>query len=130
MELRTLHDSKLCVRSEDGDGRFIDGYGAVFDRESKLISENGKVFIEHVNRSAFDSVLADSNLNVIMNKDHDDKKMLARTRSGTLSLTTDDYGLRYSFEAPKTTLLNIAANNPIGPAPKITTISPGDKEIF
>ena len=104
MERRIVSDSKLCVRADEVSGRLIEGYGAVFDKPSKLISEDGKVFIEHINRKAFDKVLASSNLNVIMNRDHSDKKMLARTRSGTLSLSVDDYGLKYSFLSPKTAL--------------------------
>jgi HK97 family phage prohead protease len=103
MEIRVNTESKLCVRAGEENGRLVEGYGAVFDAGSKLIAEDGKVFIEHVNRNAFNDVLQDPRLNVIMNLDHDDKKILARSKSGTLSLSVDDYGLKYSFTAPNTT---------------------------
>lgn len=110
-ELRIISDSKLCVRADEGDGRLIEGYGAVFDLPSKLIAEDGKVFVEHINRRALDDVLSDVNLNTVMCLDHTKSRILARSKAGTLNLTIDDYGLKYSFYAPNTTDGNDALEN-------------------
>lgn len=103
-ERRILSDSKICIRSTENDSRIVDGYAAVFNRESKLISEDGKVFIEIIDPNAFDFALERDDLNVVGNRDHDNYKMLCRTKSNTLSLSVDDYGLKYTFSAPNTTL--------------------------
>ena len=57
-------------------------------------------FKEKIARSAFeDCDLSD----VIMCFNHNVDDILARTISGTLNLSVDDIGLRFSFEAPNTT---------------------------
>jgi len=108
----SLRDQKINVRAITGDTgqRYIEGYAATFNNESKLLVEyhNGRMieFTEIIQPGAFDTVLADPNLNVIHTIDHDRSKMLARTTSGTLQLSVDDYGLKYRFEVPNTTIGN------------------------
>lgn len=108
-EVRILNDSQLCVRSDENGGRLVEGYASVFNQESRLIAENGKVFYEVILDGAFDNALGRDDLNVIANRDHDDKRMLARTKSGTLALRVDETGLVYSFTPPNTTLGNDTA---------------------
>jgi hypothetical protein len=103
-ETRILSDSQLCVRSEENGGNIVEGYASIFNHESRLIAENGKVFYEIIHEGAFDNALLREDLNVIANRDHDDKQMLARTLSGTLALQVDSTGLKYTFPAPQTTL--------------------------
>ena len=101
-EIRQSNDVEI---RQDGEVTTVVGWGAVFDVESRMIYEGGKLFKEVIERGAFDEVLSRiDDLNVIANRDHDNTKMLARSRSKTLSLSTDDKGLRYEFQLPNTTL--------------------------
>ena len=102
-------DSKIKIRSEQVEGSeekkvFIEGYAAVFNQKSKLIFEDGKLFYEIIKPNAFDEVLKDEHLNVRAVVDHDNSKLLARTKSGTLTLSVDEYGLKYSILLPDTNL--------------------------
>ena len=101
--------NKLQLRSLDIEGKtehWVDGYGAVFNQLSKKLVDRKtmKFFYEIINTGAFDEVLQLPDLDVIMNFNHDDTQILARTTSGTLLLSIDDYGLKYSFKLPDTNL--------------------------
>ena len=77
-----------AFRSKDADGeKFIEGHAAVFDVKTNI----GGDFIEVIERGAFDGCdLSDVTLFV----NHDASKIpLARTTSGTLTLSVDDVGL-------------------------------------
>ncbi len=83
------------------DSRTIEGYALVFDTESTGISS----FTESIDRRALDGVLERSD--VICWLDHNPARgALARSRqgSGSLTLSVDDHGLKYRFEAPATAL--------------------------
>ena len=83
-------------RADETPSRTIVGYAAVFDSWSDPI--NGW-FKEKLDRHAFDDCdMSD----VIMCFNHSINDLLARTTSGTLQLSIDDHGLRFSFEAPHT----------------------------
>lgn len=103
-----MMDNKISIRSEQNEGGFddiwIEGYAAVFNQRSKLILENNKLFYEVIKPEAFDDVLRSENLNVKAVIDHDNSKMLARTKSGTLELFVDEYGLKYRILLPETNL--------------------------
>lgn len=112
-EKRYYSNPDLSIRAITGDSntdRYIEGYAALFNVESRLIAEyrDGKLieFIEVIESGAFDEVLADPELNCIHTIDHDRSKMVARTTSGTLKLMVDDRGLKYRFAVPNTTLGN------------------------
>jgi HK97 family phage prohead protease len=79
-------------------GRKLEGYAAVFDQPTRIAG-----FSEVVRRSAFAASLA-SNADVIANVDHDNGKLLARRRSGTLRLAADAKGLFFSLDVPQTHL--------------------------
>lgn len=101
--LRSI-DGEAVVRKE-GDGKnYVEFYAAVFDSQSKLIREWGEVFYEKIAREAFDNVLKDGGLNCIATVDHDRSKILGRTKSGTLTLSTDAKGLKAVLEMPDTSL--------------------------
>lgn len=92
------------LTNDNGDEIWVDGYASVFNQYSKkLYDANGKPFYELIHVGAFDEVLQ-GDLNVIMNFNHDNEQILARTTSGTLTLTTDEYGLKFSFKMPNTQL--------------------------
>lgn len=87
------------------DGRIIEGYAIVFDQESKVIYEPRKqlAFIEVIERGAVtDELLRSCDIKAVL--EHDANRLLARWRygSGSLSLSLDDYGLKYMFDSPHT----------------------------
>ena len=88
-ELRTKQESRTIV-----------GYAAKFERWSEPIMG---WFREQVARDAFSECDVDD---VIMCFNHNIDSILARTTSGTLTISTDDEGLRFEFEAPATTMGN------------------------
>lgn len=95
-----VSDLRIEQRDETTASRTIAGYAAKFECWSDPIMG---WFREKIARGAFDDCdLSD----VIMCFNHRDDAILARTISGTLQLSVDDIGLRFSFEAPNTTLGN------------------------
>ena len=92
-----------CQTSElrtNAEGRTIVGYAAKFERWSEPIM---CWFKEQIARDAFSECDV---TDVIMCFNHNIDSILARTTSGTLTLSTDDEGLRFEFEAPATTMGN------------------------
>ena len=88
-ELRTNQESRTIV-----------GYAAKFERWSEPIMG---WFKEQIARDAFSECDV---TDVIMCFNHNIDSILARTTSGTLTISTDDEGLRFEFEAPATTMGN------------------------
>ena len=84
----------------NSDSRTVEGYGSVFETPSADLG-----FIETISRSAIteDTI---KNSDVFATLNHDDDKILARSRygEGSVELSVDEKGLRYRFEAPKTNL--------------------------
>lgn len=86
--------NKSEVRSEDSK-IFIEGYAALYN----VRSSPDLGFIEVIEKGAFDG--ADlSDVRMLFN--HDTSKLLARTKSGTLTVTADDKGLHYRGEVADT----------------------------
>jgi hypothetical protein len=105
--LRNLNPEQISFRAFEEEGkRYLEGYASIFEQRSKPIFENNKLFTEVVKRQAFDDILKSENLNVILTFNHDRGKVMARTKSGTLQLSTDERGLRFKAEVPNTTLGN------------------------
>ncbi len=103
---KRFQNSKIIEARQAGEGeRYFEGYAAVFDQPSKLMRENGKVFVESIKREAFNEVL-DNGPKVRLVVNHDSDKLLGRTESGTLELSVDDIGLKYRASVPNTTLGN------------------------
>ena len=89
----------VTVTGEE-DKRSVEGYALLFDTPS-----DGLSFSEVIERGALDGVIAKSNVFALL--DHDESRgILARSKygEGTLTLTVDDKGLKYRFEAPRTAL--------------------------
>jgi len=80
---------------QDGDNLVMRGYAAVYNSLSEVISDDdGNEFREMVMPGAFDRTLAsDPDVRLLVN--HDDLP-LARTRSKTLTLSSDGRGLSYA----------------------------------
>lgn len=105
---------KLEIRSFGGDaapkieGRTIEGYAIVFNQRSEVMlartDKEIRRFVEIVDPYAADeALLLSSDIRALI--EHNRERLLARYNKGvgTLSLTIDEHGLRYSFEAPNTT---------------------------
>lgn len=99
-EIRTyINPVKIITRADDNESRLVEGYALKFDN----LSVDFGWFKEKIDRKALDN--ADMT-DVVALFNHNDNFVLARTISNTLTLTVDDIGLKYSFEAPKTTIGN------------------------
>lgn len=98
-EIRNL--GNITIREiEGGNSRHVEGYALTFDTQSEFIG-----FYETITRSAVTQELVDS-CDVFACFNHDMNKVLARSNkgNGSLTLTVDDTGLKYEFEAPNTSL--------------------------
>lgn len=87
------------------DGRIIEGYAVVFERESRIMfdREKKRYFIEKISRnSVTEADLNGWDIKALI--DHQKGRLLARSFNGkgTLSLSVDEYGVKYRFEAPET----------------------------
>ena len=86
--------------------RYFTGYAAVFNKKSKLIFERGKLFFEIIKQGAFDRVLSEPDLDVILVLNHERIYNLGRTKSKNLELSVDETGLKFRALVPNTTLGN------------------------
>lgn len=83
------------------ESRHIEGYGSVFNKRSLDLGG----FTEIIAEGAFDGVIENSDVKALL--DHNPSRgILARSKNGegTLSLSIDETGLRYAFDAPNTAL--------------------------
>jgi len=104
IEKRYLNASiaNIELRSKDaGKGSRIEGYAAVFydGTEKTEYKLWGKV-VERIDKNAFDNVLERDDVRALFN--HDPNMLLGRNTAGTLTLTTDDTGLKYDIALPET----------------------------
>lgn len=91
-------DISVEVRDDKPDSRTITGYAAVFNKDS----ENFGWFIERIAPGAFEDVLQNDTVALF---NHDPNYPLARN-GVNLTLSEDEFGLKYRFEAPDTTIGN------------------------
>lgn len=112
-EQRTHLGGLEIRKNEDGtESRTIEGYGVVFESKSHQLGW----FTETVSRTAFDEVNLDD---VVATFNHDFNMVMARTSSKTLTLSIDNVGVKYRFDAPNTTagndlLENVRNGNVVG----------------
>lgn len=97
-------EGKVNIRDGEGDKKLLDFYAAVFNQQSKLIRDWDGTYYEQMASRCFDDVLRDAKLNCLATVDHDRQKMLGRTKSKTLMLSTDEYGLNAIVDIPDTQL--------------------------
>lgn len=89
---------------EEEDGMRFEGYAAVFNQPSRPLpgGMRGQTFTERIAPGAFLRSLKSRN-DIKLLWDHNSGQPLASTRSGTLKLREDDYGLRVMAQLPNTT---------------------------
>lgn len=91
---------------DDPESRRVSGYAAVFGSSSlPLMDWDHGEFEEVIDRNAFEGVIEQSDVFAVLNHDNS-RGILGRSVNGTgsLSLSVDDHGLRYEFDAPRTAL--------------------------
>ena len=105
--------------------RSIEGYAAVFNSESE---DMGFIEIIHPQAITQDTI---NNSDIFALFNHSDDRPLARSKNGEggLSLEIDEKGLKYTFEAPNTTvgndLLELVANGVINKSSFAFTVPQG-----
>jgi hypothetical protein len=77
-------------------GRTLSGYAARFGIEARIAD-----FTEVIAAGAFAASLA-SGRDIVALADHDQAAVLARTKSGTLTLSEDSTGLQFELKVPNT----------------------------
>lgn len=99
-EYRSLGNISCPAEEEQTSTRHISGYAVVFDSQSEYMGmyeviQRGAITEETINNS-----------DIFACFDHDMKRVLARSNhgEGSLSLTLDERGLKYEFDAPETEL--------------------------
>lgn len=97
MEKRTLMNP-IEIRSDDDGVKKIYGYAAKFNQESNELGHWYR-FVEVIDPTAFDGRLEDD-VRALFN--HDSNMVLGRTKSHTLKLSVDEFGLRYEITPPDT----------------------------
>lgn len=97
LERRLISEAPTLEINRADNGRtVIRGYAAVHESDSKNLGG----FVERLSRGCFDDVLA-SNPDVFARFNHSDDMILGRTTAGTLRLFSDERGLRYEIDPPR-----------------------------
>lgn len=84
------------LRAAKEQQRTINGYAAVFNRESSNLGG----FVEVVDARAFNKSRGDGWPDVLARYNHDDNMLLGTVAGGTLRLLVDDTGLMYDVDPP------------------------------
>ena len=86
-----------------GESRTIEGYAIVFGVESRILSDYWDNYREIIEPGAITEEQL-KEMDIKMTMYHNREKILARSTNGegTLKLTVDDVGVKYSFDAPNT----------------------------
>ncbi len=86
-------------------GRTIEGFGAVFNHESRILydKERKRAFVEVIEKGAItEELLRSCDVKALI--EHNKQRLLARSNKGegSLQLLVTDYGMAYRFDAPDT----------------------------
>ena len=99
-QYRNIDARRIETREAEDDEKIVEGYATVFNEPYELWNYDGYTVLEQIDRKAFDECdMSD----VIMQYNHEGR-VFARTSNETLSLTTDDTGLRISANLGGTAL--------------------------
>lgn len=101
MENKEIRNLDIDIRLKDGESREVSGYAIVFNS----LSHDLGGFREEIMPEALDGVIERSDCVALLN--HDEKRgILGRSRygKGSLKLSVDETGMRFDFDAPKTSL--------------------------
>jgi len=102
-------------------GRRLEGYAAIFGQDTRIHD-----FTEVILPGAFADTLARGH-DVLALADHDQRAVLARTKSGTLRLAEDSRGLHFDLDIPNTSfgrdILELAERGDVGGASFAFTVA-------
>lgn len=93
------------VAEGEAPSRTIEGYAVVFDVESRVLGDiDGLPYYREIIEPGAITEERLKEMDIKMTMYHNREKILARSTNGegTLKLTVDDVGVKYSFEAPNT----------------------------
>jgi HK97 family phage prohead protease len=99
IEARMVHEP-VSVRGTEGEVRTLEGYAAVFGQET-VVRTPELAFREVIDPGAFADVL-NTDVRALFN--HDPNQVLGRASNGSLMLSVDEKGLKYTITPPATTL--------------------------
>lgn len=97
---------RIEYRAISGGGSVVSGYAAVFHRSDdhgttyRFADSRGRMITERIKAGAFDKALIQDDVIAMYSHSHLD--VLGRVSSGTLRLSVDARGLRYSITMPET----------------------------
>lgn len=97
------------LRSDGSEDVIVEGYAAVYNSRSVLLSERGKQFYETIQSGAFSDAISRVNeqqFDCVATFQHERSSLLARTNSGTLKIWDDADGLKFRFAIPNTSIGN------------------------
>lgn len=100
---------EFAPRITDENERLVEGYSIVFNQRSRVLYDKTqrKYFIEVIDpRAVTESFLNEQDIKMVFN--HSNDALMARSVFGVGSMTykVDEYGVRYSFKMPNTTVGN------------------------
>ncbi len=95
----------IPAAAPEATGRSVSGFALLFETRSQNLGTKENPWFEVIARDALPD-LASQDVRALL--DHETSSVLARSKfgQGTLKLTADERGLKYSFEAPETTVGN------------------------
>ena len=104
LDFDELPEAELMIEKRSDGSTVITGYAAVYNNFSLPLREGGASFREVIRPGAFDKVLrrARGKQDVVALLNHDSNLILGRTSSGTLELSSDEKGLKYTVTPPDT----------------------------
>ena len=106
LETRYFDIEPTELRTIQEEGKvFIEGRAIPYGKNSVKLSENGKTFIETIQRSAGEELINRENSDIKLLFNHNRERILARTiskndQSPTLKLSSDEKGLNFKAELP------------------------------
>lgn len=128
-QTRAIAKNIGLIKPEDGDTRYVQGRGIVFNEWTELIP--GRVR-ERVLPEVRNSDVWESDIHCCI--DHDPKRILGRTSNGTMSIDFKDDGVYYRSEIPPTSygkdfMIHMERNNVYGSSFTFMPVKDGGFEI-
>ncbi len=104
LDFDELPEAELMIEERANGTQVLTGYAAVYNRFSLPLRQGGSAFREIIRPGAFDRILnrQRGKQDVVALLNHDSNLILGRTSSGTLELSSDEKGLKYTVTPPDT----------------------------
>jgi uncharacterized protein len=94
-------ETRSIKTSLNNTGGKLEGYAALYNSASHVLSERGRKFVEVIAPGAFNRTLkGNPDITAHWTHDEDARPPLGRTTAGTLFLSSDTRGLHFSLDLP------------------------------